>query len=91
MPKDVIECMLEFREVTSGSTDDGDCGETRQLSKQVSVTWYKQGPEGVDGGVYVNIANQDVEELHAQMTRHEINRLIRSLRRARDGAFGSDA
>jgi hypothetical protein len=89
MPKDTIECTLEFREVSSG-TDDGPVT-TKQLSRAVSVNWYKQTPDGARGGVYVGVEDQDGNIVQAQMSRAELNRLIRTLRRARDGAFGSDA
>jgi len=62
----------------------------------VKVGWSKKGL--VDGYVQVavildrgGVADPDVYAEHSQMDRDGINHLIRTLRRARDAAFGADA
>lgn len=90
MPKEVIRCERETREVSTGGTNEETV--VKSLARDVVVNWYKHPQDEVtSGGVFVGVTNQDGEKLHAEMTRSEINRLIRTLRRARDGAFGADA
>lgn len=92
MPKDIIECTLENRDVIVDGSDD-EPGKVEQLSRQVVVGWHKpqQDDAPAGGGVTVGVVFMNRNNLHAELTRPEINRLIRTLRRARDGAFGADA
>lgn len=63
----------------------------------IVVSWGKgdivYASEENDGAVFVGLVPQESSEatLAGSYDRTSINRLIRTLRRARDGAFGADA
>ena len=81
MPKDNVNCIDE-------------------PNLRAEVTWK---PDGGEGAGYVQIATVHtdnpvmipngamIDGWHVTLDREQINRLIRSLRRARDSAFGADA
>jgi len=94
MPKDYITNMY-FGQYGNSIPDDPNAKPVPVAldASAVKVAWSREpghveiaviadfGPEGRDGG----------GDWHSQLDRNGINRLIRTLRRARDAAFGSDA
>jgi hypothetical protein len=56
----------------------------------VVVNWGRQSATYGDGGVIVAVT-QDESVQSVNLTRTEVNKLIRTLRRARDAAMGEDA
>lgn len=78
-------------------------GEVGERVESVTIAWYPDRSEvqlGIDLGkpfVFAeDVASAPGEEianytsLHMDLSRHEINRMIKALRRARDAAYGRD-
>ena len=59
---------------------------------QLDVSWLRKGGDYEDGWVQVTLENKtgQVALVSDPLDRHELNKLIRVLRRARDAAFGTD-
>ncbi|MFJ9387691.1 hypothetical protein ACIRON_02650 [Nocardioides sp. NPDC101246] len=99
MPKEYINNRWYGQKATQYLED----ADGKQIESQVSVSdaavkvgWSKSN----DGGGLVEVAvvllrsgvgNPDMGAEHSHMDRDGINRLIRTLRKARDAAFGADA
>ncbi len=63
----------------------------KENTAYASVTWSKDHGH-VQLGVYAqNILDESFDSLWTDLSRDEINRLIWSLRKARDQAYGRDA
>lgn len=87
MPKEIIQCTQEA--VNEADPPDGQPASQVRF-REIAVGWVKQS-QFDDGSVTVGVLGEQGTGTHAEVTRQEINRVIRALRRARDGAFGSDA
>lgn len=97
MPKEVIQrggLVNHFR-----ADENGNLIEDQQVpDPTLQVKWNRDGAGGIDGWVQVQFEMNETytknyigEQVTSdRLSRKEINHLIRTLRRARDAAYGSD-
>lgn len=93
MPKEYIESAW-FNKTAKQVNQDGTTTDVIVENTALKVGWNKNAPDG-----YVEVAVtpcvgglfEDQSAQHMQFDREGLNRAVRTLRRARDQAFGADA
>lgn len=95
MPKESVAVGVEFADTEHGEIDVDDLkpGSNAPIyQRRVITRWTRDG-----GYVEIGVAKVSVSDLterdphYGILTRDDINRLIRTLRKARDQSFGTDA
>lgn len=91
LPEPEHDALCHSRPVHSGHGDCVACAERAEAMKAVGDPPEFGQMVEVSGGSVVGEFDPSVSVVSKPMTRTEINRLIRVLRRARDQAYGEDA